>query len=210
MPWPLQWLTVLIKSLYAKLALTLIVLLFVTAIVYSAIAYYLTRSNIIADVQRENADIAANLSIEITQTVSGEIDGNFIERLFRTMSTVNPDVQLYVLDADGMILSSSVEDTPLLRKQVSVDLLRPFLQPDRKLPLFAEDPLAESSSVTFSAAEIIVRDELAGYLYITLSAPGEESDSGPRKLISTLGISALLGSLLVSLPSGLYLSLIHI
>ncbi len=195
----------MIKSLYAKLALTLIVLLFVTAIVYSAIAYYLTRSNIIADVQRENADIAANLSIEITQTVSGEIDGNFIERLFRTMSTVNPDVQLYVLDADGVIASSSVEDTPLARNQVSVDLLRPFLLPDRKLPLFAEDPLAESSLVTFSAAEIIVRDELAGYLYITLSAPGEESDSGPRKLISTIGISALLGSLLVSLPSGLYI-----
>ena len=132
----------MIKSLYAKLALTLIVLLFVTAIVYSAIAYYLTRSNIIADVQRENADIASNLSIEITQTVSGEIDGNFIERLFRTMATVNPDVQLYVLDAEGMIVSSSVEDTPLVREQVSVDLLRRFLSPDRNLPLFAEDPLS--------------------------------------------------------------------
>ena len=195
----------MIKSLYAKLALTLIVLLFLTAIVYSAIAYYLTRSNIIADVQRENADIAANLSIEITQTVSGEIDGNFIERLFRTMATVNPDVQLYILDADGMILSSSVEDAPLLREKVSVELLHPFLEPDRKLPLFAEDPLAENSLVTFSAAEINVRDKLSGYLYITLSAPGEESDSGPRKLISTIGISALLGSLLVSLPSGLYI-----
>ena len=195
----------MIKSLYAKLALTLIVLLFVTAIVYSAIAYYLTRSNIIADVQRENADIASNLSIEITQTVSGEIDGNFIERLFRTMATVNPDVQLYVLDAEGMIVSSSVEDTPLVREQVSVDLLRRFLSPDRNLPLFAEDPLSENSTVTFSVAPIEVRDELAGYLYITLSAPGEESDSGPRKLISTIGISALLGSLLVSLPGGLYI-----
>jgi len=40
----------LIKTLYAKLALTLIVLLFVTAIVYAAISYYLTRANIISEV----------------------------------------------------------------------------------------------------------------------------------------------------------------
>ena len=75
----------MIKSLYAKLALTLIALLFVTAIVYSAISYYLTQKNINAEVQRENADIALNLSNEITQTVSGEIDLHYIDQLFQLM-----------------------------------------------------------------------------------------------------------------------------
>ena len=191
----------MIKSLYAKLALTLIVLLFVTAIVYSAIAYYLTRSNIIAEVQRENADIAVNLSHEITQTVSGEIDGHLIEQLFRTMSIVNPDVQLYLLNPEGGIVSSSVEGIPLLRNTISVDSLRMFLMPDRQYPLYAEDPLSEDSEITFSVAEIKRADELLGYMYVTLDAQREDSS---RKLISTIGISALLGSLLVSLLAGLY------
>lgn len=196
----------MIKSLYAKLALTLIVLLFVTAVVYSAIAYYLTRSNIFADVQRDNANIAANLSNEVTQTVSGQVDSHFVERLFRTMATVNPDVQLYLLDPEGVIVSSSVdEDTPLVRNTVTVSALREFLSPDRQFPLFAEDPLAEDSMVTFSVAEIVVRDNLMGYLYITLNAHVEDAAGNPRKLISTIGVWALLGSLLVSLLGGLYI-----
>ena len=64
-----------LRSLYAKLALTLILLLFVTAIVYSAISYSLTTQSLIGDLQRENADLAANLAAEIPQTVAGSIDG---------------------------------------------------------------------------------------------------------------------------------------
>lgn len=195
----------MIKSLYAKLALTLIVLLFVTAIVYSAISYYLTRSNIIADVQRENADIAVNLTHEITQTVSGEIDGHFVEQLFRTMSIVNPDVQLYLLNPTGKIVTSSIADAPLLRDRVTVESLQQFLEPDRQFPLFAEDPLAEDAVVTFSVAEIKRSDEVMGFLYVTLNADGDDQTGSPRKLISTIGISALLGSLLVSLLAGLYI-----
>lgn len=177
-------------------------MLFVTAIMYSAIAYYLTRSNIIADVQRENADIAQNLSEEITQTVSGQIDGHLLEQLFRTMSIVNPDVQLYLLNPDGVIVSSSVEGTPLLRTSISLEPLQAFIQPDREFPLFAEDPLSASSTISFSVAEVTRAEQLMGYMFVTLNAQGEDN---PRKLISTIGIWALLGSLLVSLLAGLYI-----
>jgi len=193
-----------IKTLYAKLALTLIVLLFVTAMVYSAISYYLTRANIIADVQRENAEIASSLSDEITQTVSGAVDGHFVERLFRTMAIVNPDVQLYLLDSSGRIVTRSVEDKPQLHDIIELEPLKQFLSADREFPLFAQDPLATDALVTFSVSEVKNADELLGYLYITLNAQGDDSMSSPRRLLSTIGISALLGSLLVSLLGGLY------
>ena len=195
----------MIKTLYAKLALTLIVLLFVTAIVYSAVAYYLTRANIITDVQRENAEIAASLSHEITQTVSGAVDGYFVEQLFRTMSIVNPDVQLYLLDPTGRIVSNSVDDSPLVLERIDLQPIKRFLTPERTFPMFAQDPLAADSMVTFSAAALGKDDDIPGYLYITLNAQGEDSASSPRRLISTIGVFALLGSLLVSLPGGLYL-----
>ena len=82
------------KSLYAKLALTLIALLFVTAIVYSAISYSLTRQRIMGDLQRENARLAGNLVTEIPQTLAGDIDRQYIEQLFHLMVIVNPDVEL--------------------------------------------------------------------------------------------------------------------
>lgn len=195
------------KSLYAKLALTLIVLLFLTAIVYSAISYYLTRSNIMADVQRENADIALNLSKQVTQTVGGEIDQHFIDQLFSTMAVVNPDVQLYLLDPEGNIVSCSVKTRDLVRQSVALPPLQQFLSADRDFPILAEDPLTENSMVTFSVADITVSDKLMGYLYITLYRQGEDvyAEGRPRTLIPTIGVSALLGSLLVSLLSGLFI-----
>jgi len=195
----------LIKTLYAKLALTLIVLLFVTAIVYAAISYYLTRANIISEVQRENAEIASSLSNEITQTVSGAVDGHFVERLFRTMSTVNPDVHLYLLNPQGKIITRSAANQPQMLGVIDLEPLDRFLSPDRSFPIFAQDPLAEDSLVTFSVAEIKNGEEKLGYLYVTLNAPTDDGDGRPGRLISTIGISALLGSLLVSLLAGLYI-----
>jgi|GEM_PF-7131670 len=159
-------------------------LLFGTAVIYSVIAYYLTRSSFIADVQSENADIAANLSHEITQTVSGEIDGQLVEQLFQAMSIVNPDVQLYLLGPEGDVFSSSVEGLPLLQKNVSLPSLQAFFRDDRKFPLFAEDPLSNDALVTFSVAEIKRGDRLMGYLYITLNAQSSDDSTSPRKLIS--------------------------
>ena len=60
--------------------------------------------------------------------------------------------------------------------------------------------------MTFSVAELKVTDRLLGFLYVTLRGQADDSPSngGIRELISTIGVSALLGSLLVSLLAGLY------
>jgi len=193
----------LVKSLYAKLVLSLVALLFVTAVVYAAIAYYLTQRSFIVDLQRENADIAMYLADEITQTVSGSIDRNLTDQLFRTMPIVNPDVQLYLLDQEGNVLSSSAVEEQVLRKQVPLEPLQKFLAPGSTFPIFAQDPLTLQTDVTFAAAQLEVNHEVMGYLYITLRGEGSMF-GGSSKLISTIGVAALLGSLLVSLLAGLY------
>lgn len=194
------------KSLYAKLALTLIALLFVTAIVYSAISYSLTRQRIMGDLQRENAKLAGNLVTEIPQTLAGDIDRQYIEQLFRLMMIVNPDVELYLLDKDGEITSTSVNEKKLLITKVSLNPLMDFLQSDSsRFPLFAQDPRAPDSPVTFSVARLLAGEKELGYLYVTLRGEDHQRYQSGRAtdLISRIGIYALIGSLLVSLLAGL-------
>ena len=192
-----------LRSLYAKLALTLILLLFVTAIVYSAISYSLTTQSLIGDLQRENADLAANLAAEIPQTVAGSIDGQYTDQLFRLMKIVNPDVELYLLDPDGQITSSSGME-PLETEVIDLQPLAVFLEGNRDYPLFAQDPLSNAKPVTFSVATLNAGEKQLGYLYVTLRG-GDSNNGRPNELISTIGIYALIGSLLVSLLAGLYI-----
>lgn len=194
------------KSLYAKLALTLIALLFVTAIVYSAISYSLTRQRIIGDLQRENAKLAGNLVTEIPQTLAGDIDRQYVEQLFHLMMIVNPDVELYLLDMTGAITSTSVDTKKLLINKISLDPLSVFLQGDSSsFPLFAQDPRAPDNPVTFSVARLKAGEKNLGYLYVTLRGEDHQRYQSGRAtdLISTIGIYALIGSLLVSLLAGL-------
>lgn len=194
-----------LKSLYAKLALTLILLLFVTAVVYSAITFSLTRQAIIGDLQRENADIAANLAAEIPQTVAGAIDQQYTNQLFRLMMIVNPDVELYLLDTNGTISSSSVESNTLSLSAVDLQPLIEFINGNREFPLFAEDPRSAQEPVTFSVAELNAGEKPLGYLYVTLRGEDHEAYTAGRatEFISTIGLYALISSLLVSLLAGL-------
>ncbi len=197
----------MLKTLYAKLALTLILLLFVTAIVYSAISYSLTRQRIMGDLQRENVDIAANLAAEIPQTVAAGIDRQFTEQLFHLMKIVNPDVELYLLDKLGGITDSSVAADMLARETVEMGPLHRFLTGSHAFPLFADDPRTLEQPVTFSVAKLYAGDKDLGFLYVTLR--GKDHDTYQRgraiDLISTIGLYALVGSLLVSLLAGLYI-----
>ncbi len=195
-----------LKSLYAKLALTLILLLFVTAVVYSAISYSLTRQSLIGDLQRKNVDLAANLAREIPQTVAGKVDRQYTEQLFKLMKIVNPDVQLYLLDTKGNISqSSSIINTRLVARSVALEPLTQFLDGERSFPLFADDPQSDNDQVTFSVAELAAGEKPLGYLYVTLRGPDHENylSGRPTDLVSTIGLYALIGSLLVSLLAGL-------
>lgn len=197
----------LIKSLYAKLALTLILLLFVTAIVYSAISYSLTRQSLIGDLQRENTNLASNLASEIPQTVAGTIDRQYTKQLFRLMMIVNPDVELYLLDPDGAIVETSVVYKLDIDK-VDLTPINSFLHGERDFPLFAEDPHSISDPVTFSVARLTAGEKPLGFLYVTLRRQGYgtyNNNNRSSNLVSTIGIYALIGSLLVSLLAGLYI-----
>lgn len=158
------------------------------------------------DLQRENAKLATNLVSEIPQTLGGDIDRQYIKQLFHLMMIVNPDVELYLLDSDGTIQSTSVEQTKLLVEKISLIPLMDFLQGDSdRFPLFAQDPRSPDNPVTFSAARLKAGDRDLGYLYVTLRGEDHQRYQSGRAtdLISTIGIYALIGSLLVSLLAGL-------
>lgn len=102
----------------------------------------------------------------------GEIDQTGLKDLFHSLMVINPDIELYLLDAQGEILAFDAPPGRVKAQSVSLDPVRGFLAEDAKLPLRGDDPRHPGEKKIFSAAPIVEDGQVSGYLYIILA--GEE------------------------------------
>jgi len=158
-----------VKSLYAKLAVVLLVLFSIAAVAYLALTIYTTRLYMDEANQKLNRGLAATIAREKPVVHDGRIDSRMLDEVFDALMAVNPSIEIYLLDARGNILAFSAPPGKVKRRSVSIAPIRRFLGGDR-LPILGDDPRDVSRQKIFSATRV---DE--GYLYVILG--GEQFDS---------------------------------
>lgn len=93
---------------------------------------------------------------------------NFANSLTR-ITAINPDIDVYVVDARGEILASSAPGDTVVRTRVDLVPISRFLDPQAKLPLRGDDPTAARRRQVFSVAPLSIPGCTAAYLYIVLN-----------------------------------------
>jgi signal transduction histidine kinase len=88
--------------------------------------------------------------------------------LFNMLMVVNPSIEVYLLDADGVILAHQAPPGRLQRDRVDPQPIRAFLAGE-PLPLAGDNPRGPTRRETFSATPLRKDRETAGYLYIILA-----------------------------------------
>lgn len=93
------------------------------------------------------------------------------KELLRMLMTVNPGIQVYVLDPAGRVQNYIGEPGMVRQPQVDLHQLRVFLA-GAALPLYGTDPMGSGETRLFSAA-MFPRNVAgsAGYLYVVLDGP---------------------------------------
>lgn len=93
------------------------------------------------------------------------------KELLRMLMTVNPGIQVYVLDPSGRVQNYIGEPGMVQQQQVDLSRLRAFLA-GAPLPLYGTDPMGSGQTRLFSAA-MFPRSVAgsAGYLYVVLDGP---------------------------------------
>lgn len=128
--------------------------------------------------------------------------------LLSMLMTVNPGVQVYVLDADGRVQHYIGEPGMVREDQVDLDVIRAFLA-GAALPLRGTDPMGSGVPRIFSAAMFPVRagdTRPPGYLYIVLDGPSRDAVTaqvGADRLWQGAALAAAIG-MLVTLGLGLF------
>jgi len=128
--------------------------------------------------------------------------------LLSMLMTVNPGVQVYLLDADGRVQHYIGEPGMVRQQQVELAAIRAFLA-GAPLPLRGTDPMGSGVPRIFSAAMFPVRPgevRPPGYLYVVLDSPARgavASQVGADRLWRGAALAAA-GGLLVTLGLGLF------
>ena len=195
----------LFQTLYARLAIGLFLLLVIVGGLFTALSLYSVREYSAAVSQELNRDLARHLVSDRNLVTDGKINHSELERLFDLYMSINPSIEIYLLDQTGRILSYSADPAKIKRKHVSLEPVHELLENPDAYPLQGDDPRSHDRGKVFSVTPIPSAENTAGYLYVVLR--GEEYDFAESMVHSDrllqMGGGALAISLFVGLLAGL-------
>ncbi len=194
------------RTLFAKLALSLTLLLAGVGLLYVLLSTAMTRHYQQEFVQSLNRDLAARLVTGRKLLRDGVLDQQALKDTFMHYMMVNPDIEIYLLDDNGGILSYSADPGQVKRERVDPAPLQAFLAGDR-FPLLGDDPRSYERRKVFSATRLTLENGNPAYLYVVLR--GQEYERTEQlfqnNFMLQLSGAALLASLVIGLLSGLLL-----
>jgi two-component system, OmpR family, sensor kinase len=114
---------------------------------------------------------------------------NFANSLGR-IAEINPNIDVYVLDAHGDILAASPSAHASLRTRVDLEPIGRFLDGRAAFPVLGDDPADARHREVFSAAPLSIPECPAAYLYIVLNRHEESFAAAHLKTTYAIGEGA--------------------
>ncbi|HVE88303.1 MAG TPA: ATP-binding protein [Burkholderiaceae bacterium] len=172
----------------------------IVVLAYGVLTFRTSQAHLDEANQKLNRDLARHL-VETNKLFKGdESSRRALSKLFVDVRSANPNIEIYLLDADGTILTHSATEDRIARRVVDLAPVRKFLTGDPMFPLMGDDPHHLSRPKVFSAAPIPLQGAPEAYLYIVLG--GEEYESiadmlAESRLLRTRLFAVLLAAVLL-------------
>jgi signal transduction histidine kinase len=191
-------------TLSRKLSTVLLVLFFIVGGLFAAAMVLTTRLYNQEINQRFNRTLAAHLASDKTLIKEGEVDEEAVAQVFHMLMVVNPNIEIYLLDREGAILTYSAPPGKVLRESVDLEPLKRFLGGDENYPVRGDDPRNPERKKVFSVAELPGPGGTDGYLYVILAGEGYESVAALLRGSYILRLSLIVvgGGMLFALLAG--------
>ncbi|WP_296251890.1 HAMP domain-containing sensor histidine kinase [uncultured Stenotrophomonas sp.] len=128
-----------------------------------------------------------------------------VRALFGKLMSVNPSVEVYLLDDAGRILGHDAPEGHLKRDRIDLAPVQALLNGE-KLPIFGDDPRSSNGRKVFNAAPLWVQGRQVGYIYVVLV--GEQREALAADIAANSNLHTTLWSLAIVAVIGLLAGLI--
>lgn len=151
-------------------------------------------------VQGLSRGLAASIAHDAALMDSRGLRPDAASRLFDQLMTVNPSVEVYLLDTEGRITASAAPPDRIKRERVDLAPVRRFLAAGT-LPILGDDPRDAQRRKVFSAAPLRAGAQVVAYIYVVLL--GEAHDRLAKDVAASSVLSTTLWSMAVVALLGL-------
>lgn len=141
--------------------------------------------------QKISADLAQHIANTNALLGPEGLNERSVKELFDRLMSVNPSVEVYLLDKTGRIVGHAAPEGRLKRDSVDLKPITAWLE-QKRFPTTGDNPRDLQENTIFSAAPLLVDGQIAGYLYVVLI--GEEykalvKDAYQDSLVLTIALS---------------------
>jgi signal transduction histidine kinase len=124
--------------------------------------------------QQLNAPIAMYVTGQRDLITNGTPDVASLAELASHAMVINPTAEIYLLDAEGIILGHGLPPETVTQDRIDLAPIRSLIDGSASLPIRGDDPRGSMQKV-FSASEIRNGEQLEGYLYVVLGGQTYEA-----------------------------------
>ncbi|MEX0966530.1 MAG: HAMP domain-containing sensor histidine kinase [Bacteroidia bacterium] len=196
------------SSLFWRISAILLLLLVVTGFTYAYISARSTQLYYQEANQRLNAKIAEHIVGDVSPFVNGEVNEEVVKELFHNIMVINPSVEVYLLDAQGNILTFFAPEKKIKIDQVPLGPMHEFIEAKGESFITGIDPRHPNTEKVFSAAPVVEDGRIIGYIYVILVS--EEFVSVTDFLLGSYILRLGTFSMAIALVAALIIGLIAI
>ncbi len=162
------------RSLYVRLTLVFLAILLALGVSVLWLAQIGASQRSLEVTQRLNEPVARYMVENTTFIDADGLRGEALATLAPHVMTINPSVQVYLLDADGAVVSQDTTLNTIARQHVNLEPIRRFLDDNVEYPVLGDDPQGDTAR-PFSAWPVTRDGSTFGYIYAVLGNPRHDT-----------------------------------
>lgn len=165
----------LFSNLCARLALAFVGLFLMLGLAFLALTNWSNNRYYEEVTQNLNQSLAMYIVQRAPLIHNNVINQTAMNELATLVMTVNPIVEVYLLDANGKVLAHTLPADTVVRTHVSLQPIQDVLAKKNPFPILGENPRERNGERVFSAWPVVDDNKLAGYLYVILGGKNVQS-----------------------------------
>ncbi|QEY16351.1 sensor histidine kinase [Cellvibrio sp. KY-GH-1] len=165
----------LFSNLCARLALAFVALFLVLGIAFLALTHWSNNRYYQEVTQNLNQSLAMYIVQRAPLIQNGIVNTAAMTELATLVMTVNPIVEVYLLDPGGKVLTHTLPADTQIRAEISTQPLQNWLNKSQPFPIMGDNPRAGQGERVFSVWPVMDNEHVAGYLYVILGGQNMQS-----------------------------------